>query len=79
MKFSKQKKLCVTQLKKDRKKYCKDFKLSEINGSKKFWKKIKHFLGNRVKENNVITLIERNKLIIYYKNFSKNDIIFKVI
>ena len=37
--------------------------MSDVNDNKKFWKKLKPLLGNKVNKNNAITLVEGNKLI----------------
>ena len=63
MKYNKQRNLFLTLLRKAERKYYKDMKLHDVNGKKKFWKKIKPLFGNKVKENNVITSVEGNKLI----------------
>ena len=66
---SKQRTLCVTLLKKAKKKYYKDLKLFDINDNEKFWKKVKPLFDEEVKGNNAITLVEGNKLITDNKKF----------
>ena len=66
---SKQRTLCVTLLKKAKKKYYKDLKLFGINDNEKFWKKVKPLFDEEIKGNNAITLAEGNKLITDYKKF----------
>ena len=38
---NKQRNLCVTLLRKDKKKYYTDLKMYDINGNKKFWKNVR--------------------------------------
>ena len=42
-------------MRKVKKKYYKDFRLSDVNDSEKVWKKLKPLFGKKVKGNNAIT------------------------
>ena len=45
------------------KKYFKDFKLSDINDNKKFWKTVKPLFGNKIKHKSQTALVEGNNLV----------------
>ena len=60
MKYNKQRSLWVTLSGKAIKKYCKGLKLFVANDNKKFCKKIKPLLGNKVEGNNAIILVQNN-------------------
>ena len=63
LRYDKQRNLCVTLLRKAKKKYYTDLKMSEINDNKKFWKNVKPIFGNKSKGNKNIALEEVNKVI----------------
>ena len=63
LRYNKQKNLCVTLLRKDKKKYYTDLKMSDINDNKKFWKNVKSTFGNKNKGNKTIALEEGNEVI----------------
>ena len=60
-----------TLLRKAKKKYYKDLKLSGVNDNKKFWKKVKSLFGDKVKGNNVITFVEGNNFITDNKKLAQ--------
>ena len=61
--YSKQRNLFVTLLRKAKKKYYTSLKMSDINDNKKFWKNVKPIFGNKNKGNKTITLKEGNEVI----------------
>ena len=50
-------------LRKAKKKYYTDLKMSDINDNKKFWKNVKPIFGNKNKGNKTIALEEGNEVI----------------
>ena len=54
---------CVTLLRKAKKKYYTDLKMSDIIDSKKFRKNLKPIFGNKNKGNKIMTLVEGNEVI----------------
>ena len=63
LRYNKQRYLCVSLLRKSKKKYYIDLKMSVINDNKKFWENVKPFFGNKNKRNKTITLEEGNDVI----------------
>ena len=63
LRHDKQRNLCATLLRKAKKKYYTNLKLSEINDNKKFWKNVKPTFGNKSKGNKNLALEEVNKVI----------------
>ena len=63
LRYNKQRYLCVSLLRKSKKKYYIDLKMSVINDNRKFWENVKPFFGNKNKRNKTITLEEGNDVI----------------
>ena len=63
LRYNKQRNLCVTLLRKAKKKYYTDLKMSDISDNKKFWKNVKTIFGNKNKGNKTMALEERNEVI----------------
>ena len=63
LRYNKQRNLCVTLLRKAKKKYYTDLKMSDINDNKKFWKNVKPIFGNKNKGNRTTALEEGNEVI----------------
>ena len=63
LRYNKQRNLCVTLLRKAKKKHYTDLKMPNINDNKKFWKNVKTIFGNKNKGNKTITLEEGNEVI----------------
>ena len=51
LRYNKQRNLCVTLLRKAKKKYYTNLKMSDINDNRKFWKNVKPNFGNENKGN----------------------------
>ena len=62
MKCNKQRNICVALLKKTRKEYYEDLRLTDVNDNKKFWKTAKPLLGNKLENKSQIALVEGNIL-----------------
>ena len=60
MQYNKQKNICVALLRKTKKKYYEDLRLSDVNDNKMFWKTVKPLLGNKIKCKSQIALVEGN-------------------
>ena len=71
MKYSKQRNICVALLRKTKRKYYKDLRLSDVNDNKKFWKTIKPLFGNKIKCKSQVALVEGNDLVIDDKVLAK--------
>ena len=63
LRYNKQRNLCVTLLRKAKKKYYTDLKMSDINYNKKFWKSVKPTFGHKNKGNKTIALEDGNEMI----------------
>ena len=61
--YNKQRNICVSLLRKAKRKYFDNLKLSDVCDNKKFWKVVKPLFSNKVKARNTITLMEENVLI----------------
>ena len=75
MKYNKQRNICVTFLRKTKRKYYEDLRLSDANDNKKFWKTLKPLFGNKIKCKSQIALAEGNNLVtddkVLAKSFNK--------
>ena len=60
IKFNKERNICVPWLRKTKRKYCEDLRLSDDN--KTIWKTVKSLLGNKVKCKSQIALVKVNNL-----------------
>ena len=63
MKYNKQRNYCVNLLRKEKKKYYKNFDLKNITDNKQFWKTMKPLFTDNHKNNRKITLIDGEKII----------------
>ena len=63
LRYNKQRNLCVTLLRKAKKKYYADLKMSDINDKAKFWKNLRPIFGHKNNGNTTIALEEGSKLI----------------
>ena len=48
-KYNKQRNICVGLVKKTKRKYYEDLRLSDVNDNKKSWKTVKSLFGNKIK------------------------------
>ena len=67
--FAKQRNLCVTLLRKSKRKFYGNLNEKELCDNKKFWGEIKPVLSNKVVSNEKITLVEQEKIV---ENDQKN-------
>ena len=49
MKYNKRRNICVALLRKTKRRYYEDLRLSDANDKKKFWKTVKPLFGNKIK------------------------------
>ena len=63
LRYNKQKNLCETLLRKAKRNYYTDLKMSDINDNKKFWKNVKPIFGNKSKGNKTVALEEEKEVI----------------
>ena len=61
--YKKQRNICVSLLRKAKRKHYKDLNKADITDNKKIWKRVKPLFGNKIKGNPNITLVEGNDLI----------------
>ena len=61
LRYNKQRNLCVTLLKKSKKKYYTELRMSDINDNKS-WKNVKPIFGNKNKGSKTIALEEENEM-----------------
>ena len=62
IRYKKQRNICVSLLRKAKRKHYEDLTLAEVT-DKKFWRKVKTLFGNKIKGNPNIVLVESNDLI----------------
>ena len=62
--YKKQRNICVSLLRKAKKKHYEDLRLADVTDNKKFWKRVKPLFGNKIKGNSNIVLVESKDLII---------------
>ena len=62
--YKKQRNICVSLLRKAKKKHYEDLRLADVTDNKKFWKRVKSLFGNKIKGNSNIVLVESKDLII---------------
>ena len=63
LKYNKQRKLCVSMLRKTKRNHYKNLDLNDINDNKKFWTTVKPLFCNKIKSVENITLDENGKLV----------------
>ena len=63
--------LCVSLLRKAKRKHFEDLSIADVTDNKKFWKRVKPLLGNKIKGNPNIALVESNDLITDEKSLAE--------
>ena len=75
MKYNKQRNIGVALLRKTKRKYYEDLRLSDANDNKKFWKTVEPLFGNKIKYKSQTAFAEGNNLItgdtVQAKTFNK--------
>ena len=71
MKYNKQRNIRVALLRKTKRKYYEDLRLSDVNDNKKFWKTVKPLFGNKSRCKSQIALVESNNLVSNDKLLAK--------
>ena len=71
LRYNKQRNLCETLLRKAKKNYYTDLRMSDINGSKKFWKNVKPVFCNKNKGNKTVALEEENEVITHDRKLAQ--------
>ena len=75
MKYNKRRNICVALLRKTKRRYYEDLRLSDANDKKKFWKTVKPLFGNKIKCKSQIALAKGNSLVtdgkVLAKTFNK--------
>ena len=62
--FRKQRKLCVSLLRKSKKDYFSNLNEKQITDNKSFWKTVKPFLSNKVQSSEIINLTDENDSLV---------------
>ena len=62
--FRKQRKLCVSLLRKSKKDYFSNLNEKQITDNKRFWKTVKPFLSNKVQSSERINLTDENDSLV---------------
>ena len=63
IRYKKQRNICVSLLRKAKRKHYEDLSIADVTDNKKFWKRVKSLFGNKIKGNPNIALVENNDLI----------------
>ena len=75
MKYNKQRNIRVALLRKTKRKYYEDLRLSDVNENIKFWKSVKPLLRKKIKCKSQIALVEDNNIVtddkVLAKTFNK--------
>ena len=69
--YKKQKKLCVTLLRKSEREYFQNLIIENICANKRVWKVIKPLLSNKITSSEKITLVEETKILEHDKEADK--------
>ena len=64
MKYNKERNICTALLRKTKRKYYEDLRLSDVNNNKKFWKTGKPLFGNKIKCKSQIAQIAFSKFFV---------------
>ena len=81
IRLQKQKNICVSLLRKAKRKHYEDLSIADVTDNKKFWKRVKSLFGNKIKGNPNIALVENNDLITDEKSLAEtfNDYFVNVL
>ena len=71
IRYRKQRNICVSLLRKARRKHYKNVSIADVTDNKKFWKRVKPLFGNKIKGNPNIALLESNDLISDEKSLTE--------
>ena len=63
IRHKKQRNICVSLLRKVKRKYYEDLSIADVTDNKKFWKRVKPLFGNKIKGSPNIVPVESNDLI----------------
>ena len=71
IRYKKQRNICVSLLRKAKRKHFQDLSIADVTDNKKFWKRVKPLLGNKIKGTPNIALVESNDLITDEKSLAE--------
>ena len=71
IRYKKQRNICVSLLRKAKRKHLEDLSIADVTDNKKFWKRVKRLFGNKIKGNPNIALVESNDLITDEKSLAE--------
>ena len=69
IRYKKQRNICVSLLRKAKRKHIEDLSIADVTGNKKFWKRLKPLFGNKIKGNP--NIVESNDLITDEKSLAE--------
>ena len=80
IRYKKQRNICVSLLRKAKRKHYEGLSMADVTNNKKFWKRVKRLFGNKINENPNIALVE-NVLIKDEKSFAEtfNDYFVNIV
>ena len=71
IRYKKQRNICVSLLRKAKRKHFEDLSIADVTVNKKFWERVKPLFGNKIKGNPNIALVESNGLITDEKSLAE--------
>ena len=71
--YKKRRNICVSLLRKTKRKHFEDLNIADVTDNKKFWKRVKPFFGNKIGGNPNIALVESNVLITDEKSLAETS------
>ena len=71
IRYKKPRNICVSLLRKAKRKHFEDLSVADATGNKRFWKRVKPLFGNKIKGNPNIALAESNDLITDEKSLAE--------
>ena len=81
IRYKKQRNICVSLVRKPKRKHYEDLSIADAADNKKFWKRVKPLFGNKIEGNPNIALVENNDLITDEESFAEtfNDCFVNVV
>ena len=71
IRYKKQRNICVSLVRKAKRKHYEDLSIADVTDNKKFWKRVKPLFGNKIKGNPNTSLVENNNLITDEKSLAE--------
>ena len=71
IRYKKQRNICVSLVRKAKRKHYEDLSIADVTDNKKFWKRVKPLFGNKIKGNPNTSIVESNNLITDEKSLAE--------